>query len=466
MISMRMQKLKKILRSLNRNKLVFLFCSFFFLNALMAQDKVIDKVIGVVGSNIVLKSDLEAQYTQLLSQSKDASSNENASRCVVLEQLLFQKLLLNQSKLDSLKVSDTQIESEMDRRLRFFISQIGSEEKLEEYYGKSIAQIKDEFREMIKNQLLTQQMQSKITSDVAITPSEVRSYLKSLPEDSVPIINSELEIGQIVIEPKISEDAKAEAREKIENLRQRVLKGEKFGGLAVLYSEDPGSAKKSGELGFVTRGTFVPEFESVAYKIKENETSEVFESPFGFHFMQLIERRGEQINVRHILISPKITSEDLLIARDSLVLIYNKLSITDSMSFNNAALRYSDDKETKYNGGLLINPITGTTKFETDQVDPSIFFIVDKLKIGEFSNPVLMQTQNGKQAYRLLYLKSRSEPHKSNLKDDYQRIQNLALDLKKKNLVSTWIKKKLSNTYFKIDPEYSNCVFESFKVQK
>ena len=256
MISMRMQKLKRTLRSLNRNKLVFLFCSVFFLNALKAQDKVIDKVIGVVGSNIVLKSDLEAQYTQLLSQNKEASANEKASRCIVMEQLLFQKLLLNQSKLDSLKVSDTQVESEMDRRLRFFISQIGSEEKLEEYYGKSIAQIKEEFREMIKNQLLTQQMQSKITSDIAITPSEVRLYLKSLPEDSIPIINSELEIGQIVIEPKISDDAKREAREKIENLRLRVLKGEKFGGLAVLYSEDPGTAKKKRRTRFCNPRNF------------------------------------------------------------------------------------------------------------------------------------------------------------------------------------------------------------------
>ncbi len=462
---MKMLKLKMILRYINPNKLFFLLFMVLSFQVSLAQDKVIDKVISVVGSNIVLQSDLEAQYSQILSQNKDLSLNEKKSRCIVLEQLLFQKLLLNQSKLDSLKVSDTQVESEMDRRLRFFISQIGSEEKLEEYYGKSIALIKDEFREMIKNQLLTQQMQSKITSDIAITPSEVRNYLKSLPDDSIPIINSELEIGQIVIRPKISNDAKSEARNKIENIRQRVLNGEKFGALAVLYSEDPGSAKKSGELGFVTRGTFVPEFESIAYKIKEGETSEVFETPFGFHFMQLIERRGDQINVRHILISPNITSEDLTIAKDSLDVLYRKLSTNDSILFSEAALKYSDDKDTKYNGGLIINPITGTTKFETDQIDPSIFFTVDKLKVGQISTPVLMQESNGKQAYRIFFLKSRTEPHKANLKDDYQRIQDSALELKKKNVVSSWIKKKLSNTYFKIDPEYSDCVFENFKVQ-
>lgn len=451
--------MKRILRYINPKAIAFLFLPFPVISH--AQDNVIDQVIAVVGSNIVLQSDLEAQYFQMINQ-QGANGNEENIRCEIMEQLLFQKLLLNQAALDSLKVGDGQVESEMDRRLNFFVAQIGSEQKLEEYYGKSIAQIKEEFRQLVKNQLLSQQMQGKITSGITITPSEVRSYFKSIPQDSLPFINSELEIGQIVLTPKLSAEAKQEAKEKIEGLRQRVLKGEKFGALAVLYSEDPGSAKKSGELGFVPRGTFVPEFEAVAYKLKEGETSEVFESPFGYHFMQLIGRRGDQINVRHILVTAKIAPEDMLIAKNMLDSVYAVLVNSDTISFAEAALRSSDDKETKFNGGLLINPNTGTTRFETDQVDPNIFFTVDKLKVGEFSKPVLMYNASGKQAYRILYLKTRTEPHRANLKDDYQRIQDAALEDKKLDAVTKWIDQKLSGTYFRINDEFKSCKFENF----
>ncbi|HET6244930.1 MAG: peptidylprolyl isomerase [Bacteroidetes bacterium] len=427
-----------------------------------AQPKVIDQVIAVVGGNIVLKSELENQLHQVKSQEIPNGSPE-VDRCELLEEILFQKLLLNQAVLDSIVISDSQVESEMDRRLRYFIQQIGSEKKLEEYYGKSLSAIKEEFRKLIKDQLLVQQVQSSITSKTTITPSEVKAFFNRIPKDSIPLVSSEIEVAQIVAQPKISEEAKAEAKEKIQAIRERVIKGEKFSTLAVLYSEDPGSSKKGGELGFVDRGSFVPEFEAVAFKLKEGAVSPVIETQYGFHFMELIERRGEQINIRHILIAPKISNEDLRIARNFLDSIRTLILNIDTLDFAEAAALYSDDKETKFNGGLLLNPQTGTTSFEADQLEPSLFFTIDKLKIGEISNPVLMQIPGGKQAYRLLYLKKRTEPHKANLKEDYQKIQEAALNEKKQQVVQVWIDKKLANTYFKLNDEYKSCNFESFK---
>ena len=427
------------------------------------QSKVIDEVIAVVGGNIVLKSELENQYQQLKAQNGEQGLNKfEADRCKVLEDILFQKLLLNQAQLDSVKVTDSQVESEMSRRLNYFTQQVGSEKKLEEYYGKSMNEIKDEFRELIKDQLLVQQVQETITTKTSITPSEVKEFFQRIPKDSLPFIPSEIEVGQIVAYPEISEEAKKEAREKIEGIRQRVLKGESFSTLAVLYSEDPGSSKRGGELGFVERGSFVPEFEAVAFKLKEKTISEIIETTYGYHFMELIERRGEKINIRHILISPKISPEDLKKARNYLDSIRTLIINTDTLDFSEAAALYSHDKETKYNGGLLINPQTGTTRFEADQLEPTLFFTIDKLKVGEISQPVLMQVPGGKQAYRILYLKKRTEAHRANLKDDYQKIQEAALNEKQQKVIAEWISKKLSTTYFRLNDDYKTCEFESF----
>jgi peptidyl-prolyl cis-trans isomerase SurA len=443
-----------------------LICSVITLFALSVsaqpQKKLIDQVIAVVGNNIILQSDLENQYFQMLQQGGE--ENEN-SRCELLEELLFQKLLLHQAKLDSVKINDSQVESEMDRRMRYFIQQIGSEEKLEEYYGKSINAIKDEFREIIRDQLLIQQVQQKITGNITVTPAEVKSFFNKIPKDSLPFVNSELEVAQIVAYPKISNEAKDEARTKSEELRARVVKGESFSTLAVLYSEDPGSAKRGGELGFVERGVFVPEFEAVAFRLKIGQISEIVETTFGYHFMELIERRGERINIRHILITPKVGQDDLKKARHYIDSIRTLIINTDTLNFNEAAALFSDDKDTKYNGGLLVNPVNGTNRFEADQLDPSVFFTVDKMKVGEISQPVAYQMPGGKQAFRILYLKTRTEPHRANLKDDYQRIQDAALNDKQDKIIAKWIDKKMSTTYFKISDDYKSCNMENFRVQ-
>lgn len=443
--------------------LLYLFLIPNLFSYAQKEGRIIDQIVAVVGNQIIKQSDINSQLQQLQNQLKEQGDTTKINECEILEDLIFEKLMLDQAQRDSIEVSEAQVEAELDRRIRFFVMQIGSEKKLEEYYGKSINSIKDEFRTAIKNQLLIQQMQQKITGNVTVTPAEVKAFYKRFPEDSLPFVNAEVEIGQIVVEPTISKEAKAAAKEKINTLRERILKGENFSTLAILYSEDPGSARKGGELGLVPRGTFVPEFEAAAFNLKPGEVSKIIETEFGYHILQLIERRGEQINVRHILITPKLDGSDLLRAKNRIDSIYAILK-ADTLSFAEVAIRYSDDKATKDNGGLIINPLTNTTRFEMNQIDPSIFFVIDKLKVGEFSEPQIFQTQGGKQAYRILYLKTRTEPHRANLKDDYQRLQEAALAFKQNEITRKWISKKLQTTYLRIIPEYTSCYFETFSI--
>jgi peptidyl-prolyl cis-trans isomerase SurA len=443
--------------------LLYLFLSFNLISFAQKEGKLLDQIVAVIGNQIIKQSDINSQLQQIQNQLKEQGDTTIISPCEILEDLVFEKLMLDQAQKDSIVVSEAQVEAELDRRIRFFVLQIGSEKKLEEYYGKSINSIKDEFRTSIKNQLLTQQMQQKISGNVTVTPAEVKAFFNRFPIDSLPFVNAEVEIGQIVIEPTISKEAKAAAKEKLNTLRERILKGENFSTLAILYSEDPGSARKGGELGLVPRGTFVPEFEAAAYNLKQGEVSKIIETEFGYHILQLIERRGEQINVRHILITPKLDGSDLLRAKNKIDSVYAILK-ADTLSFAEVAMRYSDDKATKDNGGLIINPQTNTTRFEMNQIDPSLFFVIDKLKVGEYSEPQIFQTQGGKQAYRILYLKTRTEPHRANLKDDYQRLQEAALAFKQNEITRKWISKKLQTTYLRIIPEYTTCNFETFSL--
>ncbi|MFM8950309.1 MAG: peptidylprolyl isomerase, partial [Bacteroidota bacterium] len=264
------------------------------------KEQIIDQVAAVAGSKILLKSEIEAQYQQLILQ---GAKDDGDLRCRVADQLLLNKLLLNQAILDSVEVNDGQIDGELDRRINYMIGQLGSQTKLEEYYEKSIPEIRDEFRPLIKDQLLTQNMQGSVTKNVNISPADVKAFYNSIPKDSLPFINAEIEYGQIIIDVPVSDEEKKRVKERLEGYRKRVLNGEDFATLAILYSQD-GSAKNGGELGFVGRGDFVPEFESAAFRLRAGEVSEVVETKFGFHLIQMIERRGEQINARHILIKP------------------------------------------------------------------------------------------------------------------------------------------------------------------
>ena len=419
-------------------------------------DKIlIDQVVAVVGSNIILYSDIENEYMQSQLQTTNKSF---ATKCSILEELMFQKLLLNQADLDSVKVTDKQVDSELDRRLRYFISQIGSKEKLEEYFKKSILEIKEDMREKIRDYLLIQNVQSKLTQDIKITPSEVGDYFNSIPVDSLPLIGSQIEIVQIVKKPIISNEEIDMVKDKLNALRNRALKGEDFATLANLYSEDPGSMHKGGDLGFVGRGEFLPEFEAAAFSLKPNEISPVIKTDKGYHIIQMIERRGDYINVRHILMIPKASPASLIKAKKDLENIAALISM-DTLTFEKAAIRYSDDPS-RLNGGKLVNPYTGDSKFTPEEVEPTLFFVIEKMNVGDRSAPMLFTDDKGAQAYRMVLLKSRTEPHKANLKDDYPQIQNLALTIKQNAVINKWVIGKSKNTYVKVLGDFKKCPFK------
>jgi peptidyl-prolyl cis-trans isomerase SurA len=426
------------------------------LKAQVTRDTVIDAVVGIVGGNIVLKSDIENQYLQIRSQGNIVGTSTKL-KCQIFEGLLFQKLLLHQAQVDSISVTDTQVEMEMDRRMRYFISQAGSPDRLEEHFGKSLLEIKNELRDVIKEQMLSEQEQQKITADATITPSEVKTFFKRIPKDSIPLVNSEFEIGIIVKQPVIGPAEKQEAKDKLKGFKDRITKGDDFSTLAVLYSEDPGSSKQGGELGMFKRGEMRTEFEAAAFKLKPGEVSDIVETEDGFHLIQMIERRGEYVNVRHILVQPKVSPIDLNKAKITLDSV-SAMITSKKITYDQAVITYSDDPN-KNSGGMLINPASGNSRFEASQIDAKIFFIVDKLKAGEVSAPVVM-TDRGKQDYRIYYLKSRTNPHKANLEEDYARIQQLALERKKQELLDEWISGKLTSTYISISPEFSSCPFQ------
>lgn len=442
-----------------RNILILIAVFVLFavtLNARAQRDSIIDGIVGIVGGNVILISDIENQYMQIRSQGI-IQGTAPKMKCQIFENMLFQKLLLHQAQVDSLSVTDTQVELEMDRRMRYFISQAGTPERLEEHFGKSLLEIKNELRDVIKESMLTEQEQQKITKDVTITPAEVKTYFRKLPKDSIPLINSELEIGFIMKQPLIGDAEKQAAKDKLKGFKERFTKGDDFSTLAVLYSEDPGSSKQGGELGMFKRGEMRPEFEAAAFKLKPGEVSDIVETEDGFHLIQMIERRGEYINVRHILLQPKVSPVNLNKAKVTLDSISSLIQMK-KLTFDDAVVRYSDDPS-KNNGGLMINQQTGNSKFESSQVDPKIFFVIDKLKVGEISSPVLT-TDRGKQDYRIYYLKSRTNPHKANLEEDYARIQLIALESKKMNVIDEWITNKLNTTYVAIMDDFRNCTFQ------
>jgi len=418
----------------------------------------LDRIIAVVGGNITLQSELETQYLQMLASGYEPDDD---SRCILFEELLYGNLLLHRAKVDSLSVTESEVEDELNRRLEYFISQLGSQEKLEAYYEKSILEIKDEFRELIKEQLLSQRMQQQITGDLKVTPSEVRAYFNEIPKDSLPYINAEVELGRIMRRPAITAEQEKAALDRAEELRLRVLDGESFRALATLYSEDPGSAKSGGDLGFFERGMMVPEFDAVAFRLEEDSVSEVVKTDFGYHVLQMLERRGEQINVRHILIRPKTSPEDLDLARTFLDSIHRLLD-AGTLTFAEAAEQFSDDEESSMNGGMMYNPQTGAAVFDMEQlgsIDQRLFLTVEGMKVGQVSEPVKTQSPDGKESYNLFFLKSQTEPHIANLKDDYQRVQQAALAKKQAEEIQKWINAKAEKTYIRIDDAYRDCPF-------
>jgi len=438
--------------------LLILFIFNFFIVLTKAQDKVvIDQIVAIVGRQVVLQSDIESQALQMRAQGYYTSGD---LKCEVLEEMLYSKLLVNQAILDSVEVSDDEVRSEMERRLNYFINQIGSEAKLEEYYKKSISEIKEDFSDVIKEQLLAQRMQQKVTADLKVTPDEVRRFYKNIPKDSLPIVNTEFELEQISVNPKIKEAEILRVKNQLRNFKERINNGESFATLAVLYSQDPGSATKGGELGFVSRGDLVPEFSAVAFNLEPGEVSKIVKTDYGYHIIQLIDKKGERINCRHILLKPKISPDEKIKAKQRLDTIRQDI-IDGKITFKEACWKYSDDKDTRLNGGVMVNPMTGNSRWEASQLEPKIAYAIKDLKVGEISKPFEAEDANGKTVYKIVLLKTKTEPHPANLTDDYQRIQDMALQKKKGEFMQEWVAKKIKNTYLKIDENFKRCKFDN-----
>ncbi|MEZ5009701.1 MAG: peptidylprolyl isomerase [Chitinophagales bacterium] len=418
----------------------------------ISNAQVVDQIDGIVDKNIILRSEVESQIQLLINQGE---KSENLY-CEVFDQMLMGKLLVAQAAIDSIIVAEEEVESELDRKINYYISIIGGKKEFEEYYGKSVDQIKDDFRGDIKDQLVAARMRQTIVGDIEITPSEVRTYFNGIPKDSLPYFNTELELSQIVITAKVNPIQREETKQKAEDIRNRIIAGEDFNTFCRLYSEDLASVADNCELGLQPRGTFVSEFEAAAWNLKEGETSQVVETQYGYHILQLVERKGELINIRHILIQAKTTSEDLALAKNKLDSLRN-LILNDTLSFFMAVKDFSDDKYSKDNGGVILSQTTGGTTLEADDLEPSDFFIVDTMKVGQITEPLLFMTQDGKEAYRLIKVDGKTPPHIANLEDDWDKIYEVAKNFKQNETLERYIKKKARKTYIMIDDRYKSC---------
>lgn len=421
------------------------------------QSRIIDKIVAKVGSEYILLSDVEKQYSYM-KQSQPEINDEY--KCDVLENIIAQKIMVNQAKLDSVEVGDDEVEAQLEFRVAGILTQMGnSEEFFEEYYGQSVNEVKEWMREDLRSQILAERMQSQIINEVIIRPEEVVEFFESIPKDSLPLLNAEVELAEIVLKPEASQESKDRSYELLLNIRSQILNDSAdFAELAKKYSDDLGSGAKGGELGWTKRGAFVPQFEAVAYTLENGEISELVESEYGYHLIQLIERRGNSINSRHILVTPEVTDEDIERTRTFLDSI-RTLVEADSVDYADMVKIHSNKKEESYNNsGRMTNPESGTTFFSTSDLPPEIYFAIEGLEVGDISAPIEFQTRTGDANFRLVQLQSKTRPHIANLKEDYSRLRAFAIESKKNDYFNDWIVSKLNNTYMVIDEKYHSCV--------
>lgn len=438
-------------------KKIIIILLVLFVSKYFYSQEIIDQVVAVVGNEIILKSDIENQYIQIKAQG--IYDEEEDLKCDILEELMFQKLLYLQAIQDSVEITEKEVENELDRRVAVFVNQLGSEKKMEDFYGKSIKEIKNDFRSIIKEQLLTQKVQSGLTNDVKITPSEVKEYFEQIPSDDIPMVSAFFELSEIVFLPLIGKAEKDATIQKLNDIRDRILNGESFQTMAILYSEDPGSATAGGELGFVSRTDLVPEFSAVAFNLTSpTEVSRVVETEYGYHIIQLIEKKGNMMNFRHILMTPEVSIEQISIAENKAYEVYNSLK-ADTLSFNDAVTKFSQG-DSKFNNGKVLNPYYGNTKLSNEFVDPYTAKNIANLKPGEYTKPFLSSTSKGSKVIKIVRLYQKVEAHHANLVDDYQEIQDYAIQQKNKKIIEKWINNKLESTFIKIDKSYSNCNFK------
>jgi len=426
---------------------------------MLAQKNIIDEVIWVVGDESILRSEVEEQ--KLRSQ-YEGTPIQGDPYCVIPEQIAIQKLYLHQAALDSVVVSETTVMNQVESRLSYFISQIGSKEKMEEYFHKSTLDLREELRNMIRDQQVIQQMQQKLVGDIKSTPADVRRFFNDLPVDSIPTVPAQVELQIISFEPPIPIEEINRVKDRLRDFTERINTGNAdFSVLARLYSEDTESAKRGGELGFMGRGQLVPEFSMVAFNLPDTKrVSRIVQTEFGFHIIQLIEKRGDRINCRHILLKPHVSIEAKEKAIHALDSVSNLIR-EDKLTFEHAVMGFSQDKNTAMNAGLMLNDKSGTSKFEYQDLPPEVAKVVYEMHVGEVSKPFSMISKStNKDVVAIVKVKSKIENHKANLSDDYQMLKSYYENRKKQEFLTKWIIKKQKETYISIDPAWQNCAFQ------
>jgi len=418
-----------------------------------ANKNVLDRIIVKVDNYFILKSEVENQYQQYISSGQANTPN----RCQILEGLVVNKLMLAKAEIDSVIVDDKRIEAELNSRMEQMEGQYGSAKNIVEAYGKSIATLKEDLRSSLKEQLTGRKMQDKITDDVKITPKEVAAFFNEIPRDSLPYLPAEVEISHIIRIAKPNKNQKEELYAKLLDFRRRVEKGESFEDLAKVHSEDLGSGKRGGDLGFAKRGAMVAPFEAAALRLKPNQMSDVVESEFGFHLIQLLEIRGQEYHARHILLRPDYQKLDLTEPTkflDSIRVLVQR----DSTTFEKAAKEFSEDKTTQDAGGVIMDATNGGNRLAYDgTMDPALFFALDSMKVGTISTPIPFRTDDGRSAVRILFFKAKHPPHFANLKDDYQKLSQITLSRKKNNAIEKWFMKAKDDVFIFIDEEFKDC---------
>lgn len=434
--------------------IVMLFVSL----AVRAQG-VIDEVIWVVGDEAILRSEVEEERLRAQYEGQQIKGDPY---CVIPEQMAVQKLFLHQAIIDSVEANESSVSHQVDMRLNYYINQIGSKEKMEEYFRKPSSEIREEMMTTVRNQMIIQQMQQKLTADIKPTPAEIRRYYNSLPEDSIPMMPAQVEVQILSFEPPVPTEETERIKQRLREFTERVQNGTAdFSMLARLYSEDTESAKRGGELGFVGRGQLVSEFADVAFNLNDpKRVSRIVQTEYGYHIIQLIEKKGERINCRHILLRPRISATDKINAINKLDTIRGLIE-SDSLQFEQAVLRFSQDKNTVMNAGLMINPNTGSSKFEYQDLAPEIAKQIYSLNEGDVSQPFVMmdQTKN-REVCAIVRVKKKTDVHRANLTDDFQAIKGMLEQKLSADFIHEWILKKQKATYVQISPEWQGCDFE------
>ena len=424
------------------------------------DDNVIDEVVWVVGDEAIYKSEVEEQYRQM---QYDGQRIDGDPYCVIPEQLAVQKLFLHQAKLDTITVPDATVFQQVEARINYLIANIGSKEKMEEYFKKPVTEIREELANIIRDQGTVQEVQRTLVKDVKITPAEVRKFYNQLPSDSIPYIPMQVEVQIITLNPKVPQQEIDNVKARLRDFSDQVNRGERdFSTLAVLYSEDRGTAMMGGEMGFVSKSNLVPEFADVAFNLNDpKKVSKIVETEYGYHIIQLIEKRGDRINVRHILLRPHVSEKDITDALDRLDSLRTDLVDNKKFSFDEITQYVSQDKDTRNNKGLMVNPQTGNPKFEMGQLPQDIAKVVADMQVGDISKPFVMTDERkNKEVVAIVKLKSRIEGHKANMSDDYQTLKAIVEEKKKTDILNEWLAKKQSDTYIRIKEGWRNCEFK------